>query len=125
MSLYTDIEHALISVSGSPGEGIRAEFNFPAGLELFKGHFPGTPILPGIAQIELVKFTLEAVFKRPLAIRSVKKTKFSSLIEPDAPVIVEIHLPAPKEGEAGLISARAKIRTRDRAAGLINLVLEG
>ena len=125
MSLYTDIERSKIAVSGNPKEGIRAEFNFPAHLELFQGHFPGNPILPGIAQIELVKLTLEAMLAGKLFIREVKKTKFLRPIEPETLVIVDVDIFAPKDWEEGLIQARASIRTENAMACKITLLLAG
>lgn len=125
MGLYTDIERSKIAVSGNLKEGIRAEFNFPAHLELFQGHFPGNPILPGIAQIELVKFTLEDMLARKLFIREVKKTKFSRPIEPETRVIVDVDISAPKDGEDGLIPAMATVRTENAIAGKITLLLAG
>ncbi|MDT8380537.1 MAG: hypothetical protein RQ739_16775 [Desulfotignum sp.] len=123
MSLYTDIERSKIAVSGNFKEGIRAEFNFPANLDLFKGHFSDNPILPGIAQIELVKITLETVLGRKLFIRKVKKTKFSRPIKPETHVLVDIDILAPKDGEKGLIPAKATVLTGNVTVGKINLLL--
>lgn len=125
MSLYTDIECSKIAISGNLKEGVRAEFNFPANLDLFKGHFPNNPILPGIAQIELVKITLEAVLGRKLFIRKVKKAKFSRPIKPETRVLVNIDFPASKDREEGLISAKATVHTENATAGKINILLAG
>jgi len=126
MSLYTDIQQSRISISGNLDNGINAEFNFPDSLELFSGHFPGKPILPGIVQIEMVKFTLESICERKLIIRSVKKTKFSHLIEPDTPVLIQItRLSARDGGDQDIVSVRATLNTPEALAGRINLVLAG
>lgn len=127
MSLYTDIERSKISVAGSRTDGISGEFNFPGDLELFKGHFPEKSILPGIAQIEMVKFCLETILDEKLFIQSIKKTKFSHFIEPDTPVSVHITLLSETlDGEGKIqISARAVLNTSNVTAGKINLVLSG
>ena len=116
MTLYTDLKNSLV---GSPGTnsatslttasatgsttgsttgsdiqttGITAQFCFSADLDLFAGHFPGNPILPGIVQIEMVKFTLEQARGTSFRIQSIKKTKFSNLIHPDTPIHLSIRL---------------------------------
>ena len=123
MSLYRDIEHSKIAISGNLKEGIRAKFNFSANLELFKGHFPSNPILPGIAQIEMVKFTLETIIAKKLFICEVKKTKFSHPIEPEILVLVSITIPDPKDGEERRIPVQATVRTENALAGKINLFI--
>lgn len=127
MSLYTDIERSKLFVVGSLTDGISGEFNFPGDLELFKGHFPEKSILPGIAQIELVKFCLETILDEKLFIQSIKKTKFSHFIEPDTPVSIHITLLSETLGGEGKIqiSARAVLSTSNVTAGKINLVLSG
>ena len=124
MSLYTDIQQSKTFVSGS-WAGIRAEFNFPGTLELFKGHFPGKPILPGIAQIEMVRFSLETILEKKLAIQSIKKTKFSHLIEPDTPVLIHITLlpQGMDDVNQGQISVKATLSTSGSTAGIINVTL--
>ena len=124
MSLYTDIQRSKIFVAGSRTDGISGEFNFPGDLELFKGHFPEKSILPGVAQIEMVKFCLETILAKKLFIQSIKKTKFSHFIEPDAPVFIHITLLSETLDGEGKIQtlARAIFKTSNVTAGKINLV---
>ncbi len=92
MTLYTDLKDSLIEVSASGENGVTAEFDFSESLEIFRGHFPGNPILPGIAQIEMVKLILEKFLATSLNIRTVKKTKFSHQVEPGTSVHIRISL---------------------------------
>lgn len=125
MGLYSDIRSASVSVSGSPEAGILALFNFPGTLALFRGHFPGNPILPGIAQVEMVRIALETAVERSLTVRAVNKTKFSHLIEPDSPVTVSITVLSSGQDDSGTMTwtVRASVRTGDTAAGRITLEL--
>lgn len=127
MSIYTDIQRSKIFVTGSLAHGISGEFNFPGDLKVFKGHFPEKPILPGIAQIEMVKFCLETILDKKLFIQSIKKTKFSHFIEPDRPISIHITLFSETlEGEGKIqITARATLNTSNITAGKINLVFSG
>lgn len=125
MSLNSDIRQSNVSVSGTLEDGIRAEFNFSGNLELFKGHFPGRPILPGIVQIEMVKLSIEAILGKKLSLHSVTHVKFSRLIEPDTPVSVDIDITlcAADADQHPLIEARAQVCVKGTSAGKLNFVL--
>ncbi|MBU8850121.1 MAG: hypothetical protein KOO65_02205 [Desulfobacterales bacterium] len=99
---------------------INAVFCFKKELDLFKGHFPGNPILPGIFQIEMVKYSLEKSFDTCLSIKSVKKTKFSNLIHPGETVCLDIMI---DKKENSLFSVKAILRVSDTIAGKINMIL--
>ena len=47
----------------------------------FDGHFPGDPMLPGVAQIMAAAFTASG--GRDMRIKQVGRTKFMSMVRPD------------------------------------------
>ncbi len=121
MSLYEDIKQAEVNITGNQETGIQAEFNFPENLELFKGHFPTTPILPGVAQIEMVRFVLETVFSQKMSIKTIKKTKFSYLVRPNTPVFLNVNILSFEPEDTGQISVRVTVHADDKVAGKLNL----
>ena len=48
----------------------------------FCGHFPGDPILPGIAEIEMVLVLLEKHFGQPVRLRRLGRIKFKKIVRP-------------------------------------------
>ena len=63
-----------------PGKyGIRLN----AGHAIFKGHFPGNPIVPGVCQIQMVTEILEEHYKKLLFLRQVANIKFLAVLKPD------------------------------------------
>jgi len=48
----------------------------------FSGHFPGEPILPGIAQLGMVFDTINHACEKKLKISGVKRIKFKKVIKP-------------------------------------------
>lgn len=120
MSLYNDLKNSEISVLKKNSRQITAVFQFKKELDLFNGHFPGNPMLPGIFQIEMVKYAMEKIFNTCLRIKSVKKTKFSNLIHPGETVSLDISL---NKEENNRFTVKAVLRTGDTVAGKINLVL--
>ena len=58
--MKNDAAGALKSIgAGSGPNSIRAEFYFAPTLEVFRGHFPGRPLLPGAMQLEMVRCAVE------------------------------------------------------------------
>jgi 3-hydroxymyristoyl/3-hydroxydecanoyl-(acyl carrier protein) dehydratase len=124
MTLYTNLKDSLIKVSAHGENEITAEFEFSESREIFRGHFPGNPILPGIAQIEMVKLILELFLEAGLVIKTIKKTKFSHQIEPGALVHVRIKLTSGQWSQDGPFGVRADITSNAEPAGRVNLILD-
>jgi len=59
-----------------------ASFAFPADLPVFKGHFPGNPIVPGVLLIECVRYALSQKLARPMRLVACARVKFKGLIRP-------------------------------------------
>ncbi len=119
MSIYTDLENSEISILNKDSQTIHAVFQFNKKLDLFKGHFPGKPILPGIFQIEMIKYVLEKSFAYRLQIKSVKKTKFSNLIHAEEIVMLDITI----DEKNSLFNVKTILSSGNTIAGKINLVL--
>lgn len=49
----------------------------------FSGHFPGEPILPGVAQIEMALDAIKRLNRKSLGISGVKRVRFKQVIRPD------------------------------------------
>ncbi|MDQ3049396.1 MAG: 3-hydroxyacyl-ACP dehydratase [Bacteroidota bacterium] len=50
--------------------------------DIFKGHFPGLPVVPGVCMMAIVKELLEEAVNRPLQLLHTANIKFLSLINP-------------------------------------------
>ena len=51
--------------------------------EVFKGHFPGNPIMPGVCMIQIIKELTEKITKETLMIQTLANVKFMALINPE------------------------------------------
>ena len=49
----------------------------------FSGHFPGEPILPGVAQLAIALDAIKKLNQRSLRISGVKRIRFKQVIRPD------------------------------------------
>jgi 3-hydroxyacyl-[acyl-carrier-protein] dehydratase len=50
--------------------------------DIFKGHFPGNPIMPGVCMMQIIKELTEKITKSSLFMHSVSNVKFMALINP-------------------------------------------
>jgi 3-hydroxyacyl-[acyl-carrier-protein] dehydratase len=50
--------------------------------EVFKGHFPGNPIMPGVCMMQIIKELTETITKSTLILKTLSNVKFMALINP-------------------------------------------
>ncbi|MCF8068348.1 MAG: hypothetical protein K9L30_07165 [Desulfobacterales bacterium] len=75
------LEHLQI-LNGSV-EALNAAISFESKFIGFSGHFPGTPILPGIIMLQIAALTAELLLQKRLTIKTVDKVKFMGTVMPD------------------------------------------
>ena len=51
--------------------------------EVFKGHFPGNPIMPGVCMMQIIKELAEQITECSLIMQSLTNVKFMALINPE------------------------------------------
>jgi 3-hydroxyacyl-[acyl-carrier-protein] dehydratase len=51
--------------------------------EIFKGHFPGQPVLPGACMMQMIKEILETFFKHKLQLSKADNIRFIAMIDPN------------------------------------------
>ncbi len=50
--------------------------------DVFKGHFPGNPIMPGVCMMQIIKELTEQITESSLIMQSLSNVKFMALINP-------------------------------------------
>jgi 3-hydroxyacyl-[acyl-carrier-protein] dehydratase len=95
------------------GEGeFCISFNCNQGHDIFKGHFPGEPILPGVCMVQFVRESVENAFKRNLKLKSSKTVKFVHIIDPrkEEKLVLEFKATVSAEGK---IETKAAIKNEN------------
>ena len=69
---------------------LAATLVFPPDLPCFKGHFPGLPILPGVAQLYYVRHFARQVFPDFPGRADYRRLKFQKIIRPNAAVNLRV-----------------------------------
>ena len=105
MSVETAVKKCF--VARMPEEVIyRISADFPA----FKGHFPGNPLLPAVAQVSFCADALTRIENRPLELLQVLRAKFINPILPQTDMRVNIQPKAEKSWIFTLCSIDKKIK---------------
>lgn len=70
------------SVSDEKGV-ISASLEINIAHEIFRGHFPGQPVVPGVCMMEMVKEITEMVTGKEMFLQKADNIKFLSVIDPN------------------------------------------
>lgn len=118
MSIF---DHEELNVRVSEEEGkIFASFTPPADFPPFHGHFPGNPILPGIAQIALITEILNRADASGYTLDTVKRVKFLSPALPEKTLSAEVTC-RPGDEEA-IVCADAVLRAEGKKISVLKLL---
>jgi len=71
---------------------IKATLEINKDNEIFIGHFPGQPVLPGACMLQIVKEVLESTLNIPFRLKKADHIKFLILIDPRSNNILQLTL---------------------------------
>lgn len=90
---------------------IRASIAIDPKHAIFKGHFPGNPVTPGVTQIEIVRQIVSEALKKSLLLSEAKDIKY---INPILPAQMDsIHLEAAYSNDSGQIKLNCVLSASD------------
>jgi len=61
-------------------------------LPYFQGHFPGAPLLPGVAQLRLIISMIEKAIELPVKLQAMPRIKFTTKVAPGAVLSFRIEI---------------------------------
>ena len=67
------------------------EFSVPASSPYYDGHFPGFPILPAVAQTEIVLRFADEYLGTGINVSEIRRIKFSNFLLPDKPHLLRFN----------------------------------
>lgn len=73
-------------------QSISATINIHPDHEIFEGHFPGKPVVPGVCMIQITKELLEQQTGTTLLFSKGNQIKFLQLLVPDKETPVEVNI---------------------------------
>ncbi len=85
MTLLNNL-YDLVSADTGASES-RFEVRLREDSPIYKAHFPGMPITPGVCIVQMVKELLETAVGRKLKIGTLKNAKFLTALTPESPYV--------------------------------------
>ena len=110
--------YILKGMNRSEENEISADIHVPPDSPWFDGHFPGEPVLPGVAQIGMVFDAISKARNRDLRISGVRRVRFKRMIRPGDQLKV---IAAPLNQEIGAYSFRIMIQEEAVCSGVITV----
>ncbi len=79
------LENSFYEIIGRSGSGLTGLFRIALlpGCEVYKGHFPGNPVSPGVCTIQTVKECAERLTGHKLQIDSIRRCRLTAVITPE------------------------------------------
>ncbi|MBB4808053.1 3-hydroxyacyl-[acyl-carrier-protein] dehydratase [Chryseobacterium defluvii] len=90
-SILTDF-YTLQSYEKTENGGFMAIISLNKDHDIFKGHFPGNPVTPGVCMIQIVKELTEEFTGSKLFLKSASNVKFMAIINPFETPELKLHL---------------------------------
>ncbi len=63
-------------------QDVKATVTLNAAHDVFKGHFPDSPVMPGVCMIQMIKELIEQTLDKKLFLNAVSNVKFMAIINP-------------------------------------------
>ena len=93
--LFTSIDNYLAQ-EGHYAFRVRLDASHP----VFRGHFPGHPMLPGVCTLQLVRECLNRGTGRRFRYAAIRECKFLEMVVPQADELLEIDIRLADDGPA-------------------------
>jgi len=71
---------------------INARLDINKASDIFNGHFPGHPVVPGACMLQIVKEVLEKALNTPLLLKKADHLKFMAMIDPGNTQAVDLEV---------------------------------
>ncbi|MEO8086710.1 MAG: 3-hydroxyacyl-ACP dehydratase [Bacteroidota bacterium] len=65
--------------------------------EIFKGHFPGNPVVPGVCMVQMLKEILSHIYKKEFTLQEASQLKFLAILNPTEVQVLNVELSILKE----------------------------
>lgn len=91
--------------NGQPAFQVQIHKEWP----IYKAHFPGHPITPGVCIVQMIQELLQAYLGREVSLRKAKTVKYTAIISPDEVSELSVSFPKIEEQEDGSLKVQAQV----------------
>lgn len=102
------LENSYYKIIGRSGEGLDAVFRVALlpDCEVYKGHFPGNPVSPGVCNIETIKECAMLLTGKRLVIDTIRQCRLTAVASPSVCPEVEVMLSCSPVGKGFAVTAK-------------------
>jgi 3-hydroxyacyl-[acyl-carrier-protein] dehydratase len=92
--------YKVLSLENPMGSKYIATIKVNVNHDIFKGHFPGNPIMPGVCMMQIIKEISEQIIESSLFMQTLTNVKFMALINPfvSSELLLELEINITEEG---------------------------
>jgi 3-hydroxyacyl-[acyl-carrier-protein] dehydratase len=90
---------------------------------IYQGHFPGSPVTPGVCQVGMIAELLWTCFGKNVTLREIKNLKFMEVLRPEPSVEPVVVFEKMDEADKNL-SVRGKVTVGERTVTKFSLGFE-
>lgn len=117
----TMLEHELYTIIENAGNVVRIQLRPESAI--FKAHFPGNPIMPGVCQVGIIGEVVETMCGCALTLREVKNLKFVEVMKPES--VGEVVITFDKlEEDGNMLITKGIITSEEKTYTKFSLIFE-
>ena len=105
MILQDNLFTILAKEDEQPAFQIRINKDWP----IYKAHFPGHPITPGVCIVQMIQELLQVLVGRELSLIKAKNVKYLAIISPEEVSELNVSFPLIEEQEDGSLKVHAQV----------------
>lgn len=105
-----------MALNQQPAVTMTSQVSIPADSPWFKGHFPGDPLLPGIAQLHFVLEAIRAALGEEVCLTGLKRVRFKRIIRPEESIDIAAD---PVQDKPGMYRFQLTIDGENACSGLM------
>jgi 3-hydroxyacyl-[acyl-carrier-protein] dehydratase len=84
--------YTIVELDSSDKENIKAIIDLNKNHEVYEGHFPGNPVVPGVCLTQLIKEVMESSEDKKLSLVYANNIKFMAVVNPEINSRLQIDL---------------------------------
>jgi 3-hydroxyacyl-[acyl-carrier-protein] dehydratase len=106
--------YTIQEIDPSDKENIKVSIKLNKNHEIYKGHFPGNPVVPGVCLTQLIKELVENMEAREVRLVYASNIKFMAVVNPEINNFLQIDLKIKHDDEQNIIKVDSVTYYKDK-----------
>ncbi len=106
--------YTIVELDYSDKENVKAIIDLNKDHEVYEGHFPGNPVVPGVCLTQLIKEIMESVKDKELSLVYASNIKFMAVVNPEVNSRLQIDLKVKYDTEEDIIKVDSVTHFNDQ-----------